>query len=359
MRRLPVRKSNRYKRKTKIIHRGTKKYLTKIVLAAIVILVSIVFLGFIFLNKFLNQNFASALSPSDRSILTDNLPAISYIVVNDLRSDPIVPYKVQYIVLDKDDQKLMIYDVPLTLKFDVPGKFGIEEFSKIFALGGLNSNDPLKSGMAIIDTSLFRLFGFKVDKYVIADRSLESTLDDFWQSGAGFSMFSMLDPKTNAKYKNSLRTDLERKEFNNIKSFIQSLTSDRVVEKTLDNASFDDPSKIDDDIKDLTFDSQIAKENKNIAVLNGTDSGGLALFGARVVENAGGRIVAIHNCSRFYDQSYIIADDKNTATVAYLARVFNIKNILTKSEALSFNENEISRSDVILILGFDTAGDLY
>jgi hypothetical protein len=45
--------------------------------------------------------------------------------------------------------------------------------------------------------------------------------------------------------------------------------------------------------------------------------------------------------------------------VSFLSRVFKINSIISKEEALGFLESEIDRSDVVVIFGFDTLGDLY
>ena len=78
-----------------------------------------------------------------------------------------------------------------------------------------------------------------------------------------------------------------------------------------------------------------------------------------MVSNIGGRVVAVDNTDKFYDQSVIITDDINSKTAAFLSRVFNISTIITKEESHSFIETEIDRSDVSVIFGFDTSGDLY
>jgi len=39
--------------------------------------------------------------------------------------------------------------------------------------------------------------------------------------------------------------------------------------------------------------------------------------------------------------------------------VLGIKNVISKEEAQRFNENEVDRSDITVIVGFDTADSLY
>jgi len=122
---------------------------------------------------------------------------------------------------------------------------------------------------------------------------------------------------------------------------------------------FFNTSEFDNSIREFTYESFLAKERKNISVLNGTESPGLAAFGTRVISNFGGRVVSTQNTSKTYDKSVIIADDINSQTVSFLSRVFKINSIISKEEALGFLESEIDRSDVVVIFGFDTLGDLY
>ena len=69
--------------------------------------------------------------------------------------------------------------------------------------------------------------------------------------------------------------------------------------------------------------------------------------------------MAVSNASSRYDASYIITDIRDSATLSYLSRVLGIKNVISKEEAQRFNENEVDRSDITVIVGFDTADSLY
>jgi len=109
----------------------------------------------------------------------------------------------------------------------------------------------------------------------------------------------------------------------------------------------------------MNFDGDVAGEELSVSLLNGTDYSGVALFGARLVTNSGGRVVAASNASSRYDVSYIITDVRDSATLSYLSRVLGINNIISKEDAQKFNENEVDRSDITVIVGFDTADSLY
>ncbi len=351
-----MKRSPAQRKKKSIVNRSARRKLYRVALASGVFLLSLLFLFSYGFYKYLNQNFASALSMSSYSLTDDDIPTISYIVVEDFSSDPIIVKKVNFIIFDKEGKRVSIHNIFLDREYSIPGKFGSEEFSKIFALGGLNSSDKLLSGSTIINRSIFKLFGFKVDKFLLVEESHEEFFDRIWHEGGLFNLVSLKDI---SNLSSSLVTDIELREFYNLMSFVYSLPQDRVVDEVNTPDCFCDTRLFDDSIREVTYDSSISKEKKNVAVLNGTNYSGLAGFGSRVVLNIGGRVVATENTERYYDQSVIIADDVNSKTALFLSRVFNIPTILPKEESSSFIENEVDRSDVSIIFGFDTSGDLY
>ncbi len=338
------------------INRSVRKRILRIGLVLLVFLFSLGLLFSYTFYKYLNQKFASASSSSGYSISDDLLPTVSYIVVEDMESDPIIVKKVHFIIFNKNNKKLSIYDLPVDKDFLLPGKFGSEFLSKVFALGSMNSDDKFLSGAGYINRSILKLFGFKVDKFLLTDQEHEGFFDDLWRNGDVFSIKSLREV---SGLDGSFKTDLDIREFYDLMSFINSLPADRVVEDKNYPQSFENTGVFDNSIRELTFDSAVAREKKNISVLNGTNYSGLASFGTRVIENYGGRVVATGSTARTYDKSVIITDDVNSQTTGFLSRVFKIDNIVTKDNAGVYIENEVDRSDVVVIFGFDSSDDLY
>ena len=342
-------------RKKKVITRPMRKVILRVGIVFIIFLISATFLGLYSLHKYVNHTYASALSTSSRPIVENRIPTISYIVVENFRSDPLVLKKVNYIIFDKDTKKVLLYDLPVDNKYELPGKFGGEDLSKMFALGGLNSDNYLEAGVEIINRSITKLFGFKVDKYILVSEEEQLFFDDLWTRGGVLNLIRV------AKFigsNSSFISNMNLKDLYGLVSFIDSLPRDRVIKDT-SPLCYCNTQYFDDLIREATLESEIAQEKKDIAVLNGTNFSGLANFGARLVRNLGGRVIAISNTERFYDNSFIVADDINSQTVEVLSRVLRIDNIIMKSESHSFMENEIDRSDIVIIFGFDTSGDLY
>lgn len=351
MKRKPARK------KTKsIINRSQKKLVARIFVAGLFFTVSLIFLFSYSFSKYLNQNFASALSSTSYSIADDNIPTVSYIVVENISANPTIVKKISFFIFDKQNQKVSVYNIPIHVGYEIPGKFGNEHFSKMLALGALNSENALVSGTDLINRSIFKLFGFKVDRFLLIDSSQEEFFNNLLREGGNINLFNL---KSVTNFQNTLLTNLSLREFNNLLSFIASLPQDRIVYNVQTPKSFNNTTLFDETIKEETYESYVAKEAKNIAILNGTNYNGLATFGSRVVKNIGGRVVGVSNTDKFYDKSVIVAEDPNSQTAAFLSRVFKIPNVVDKEKARSFNENEIDRADITVIFGFDTSGDLY
>ncbi|GIW69712.1 MAG: hypothetical protein KatS3mg101_0459 [Patescibacteria group bacterium] len=140
---------------------------------------------------------------------------------------------------------------------------------------------------------------------------------------------------------------------------LQELFKDNISRYSVTQTDVDDSENLDGQILDMNFDGPISREGLSVSILNGTDIPGVASFGSRLIKNSGGRVVGVSNASINYENSYIITDIEDSVTLNYISRVLGISNVLTKKEAEKFNENEIDRSDITVIVGFDIAEALY
>ncbi|MBW6441859.1 LytR C-terminal domain-containing protein [Patescibacteria group bacterium] len=355
MKRAPAQRKNKSRSKT-VVNRSIRKKIYKFGLMFGVFSISFAFLFSYTFYKYLNQRFASALSNTSYAISDDDIPTVTYIVAEDLDSDPVIIKKVNFIIFNKQNKKVSIYDVPVDIDLALPGKYGSEVLGKVFALGGLNSDEKIISGVEAIDRSIFKLFGFKVDKFVLTEQEHDDFFNTLWHEGG---VINLANIKSITNLGGSFRTDMDLREFYSLLSFVYSLPKDRVVDETNVPNCFCNTQYFDNYIREYTYESPVAKEQKNIAVLNGTNYSGLASFASRVITNFGGRIVATKSTSKLYDESIIISDDINSQTTAFISRVFKISRIISKDETSDFLENEVDRSDVVVIFGFDISNDLY
>lgn len=295
------------------------KNLLKTVALVVLLLVSIIFILGLGFYKKITQNYASASSPNSYSIRNQDIYTLLYM------SDDF--YYLNF--FDTRNKKVISYNIPLNLTLDVPGKYGEEEISKVRALGKLNNKED---EMLLVTRSIAKLFGYKVDKYIVSGHNMTLGMSDF--------------------YKDIKESNVSLNDAYYMFTFIKSLPSDRFIKKdfTFDYASNTD--LIDADIRDLTFDSKVALEKKSIAVLNGTDMPGLANYASRIIVNEGGRVVSTGNSQIPYDETLLVVDDPESQTVTEMVHSFGIKKVLRKSQS-EINENEVDRADIVLILGLD------
>lgn len=344
-------------KKKKFINRGIKKAVYRTLIVLSLFISALLFLGGYLTYQRLTGSFASAMDSGNGgySTISDQFPTLVYVVVKDLKSDPQIILDIKYLVFDRSGKKILVYTIPVEYKFDLAGKYGEEEISKALALSALNSNNPIEDGINGLKNSVLKIFGFKVDKFILANASSRNLFDDLLGNGSFLDYFKL---KQFMEIQDEFKTDLTLEEFYNLFSFIKSIPNDRLINKILALGDLTDSKIIDASFEDISLDSYVSQESKNVSVLNGTDISGIASLGARIVKNMGGRVVALGNADKTYSQSVIIADDPNSQTCRFISRVFNIRNIVSKTTG-SIQEHEVDRSDIVVIMGFDTTEKLY
>ena len=352
MPRKPARKNKKRKIKNTRKNKKIIKKVKHVITLSLVFLVSLTFLSGYFFYKKITQEYASAFSSGSYEILNESLYTIAYIVVEDFETEPVIAKRVEFVIIDENTLKLIKYQIPVELEIDVPGIFGKEKISKILALDALQNNN-LDDNSKLMCKALYKLLGFPIDRYLLVTRNYENTFDNLL-SGR-LSMSSDLDIPG---LTNNVKTNLSLQEFFATYKFASTLPEDRIISKKLSNSYIENLHMLDEEFMDLTFESNISKERKSIAVLNGTEFNGIANFGSRVVKNVGGRVVATGNARDMYDKSIIIVDDINSESVRVLRNIFEINEVILHHDAIQFRENEIDRSDITIIFGLDFAQSL-
>lgn len=300
--------------------------------------------------KKLTLEMASAFSASSYDVSTQDLYSISYIVLDSFDTELPLIESINFLLVDSSTSKIVNYKVDINTKIDVPGKFGIEPFTNIIALGNLLEGAQLELNMALLNKSLSKLVGYSIDKFIVIESAHRAKTDQLLSGTINWSTIVNI-----SEYKDSFKTDFTLAELYKLFEFIESIPSDRIITKDLSQSYMDNPSLLDEEILDLTFDSQLAREQKSFAILNGSGEAGVASYGSRLISNIGGRVVVVGNSNQIYETSVLIVDDLTSQSTLVAKRLFNINNVILASEARNYNETEISRSDITLILGLDFA----
>ena len=265
----------------------------------------------------------------------------------------IVPLRlrsIKLLFLSPEHSVFSVYDVPTTLTFDMPGKFGEEELSKSFALGTMefSSSDEIyyESGMNFTLKVLQDLTGIKVDRFVLVEPSMAEFSETLLVKG---NILELLHRSESKNIKQSLKTNMSSADFLHFYSLVTGFSKSETTFST-----FESPDLLDAFIREMTYDTRFAEEKKSIAVLNGSGLSGVAGFGARVAKNMGGHVVAVDNANDTYEKSYLIVEDRTCQTTLYLLSFFNDVEVRLRSE-VDFDEPVLDRADTTLIFGLDIA----
>ena len=316
---------------------------------------SILFLFSVLAYNSIKKPFVSASSSSSSDMLTKEVTSILVVEVGDITDFSSNVTSATVLIVDRTDKKITRFEIPFELEIDIPGDYGVEPVAKILPLAVSVNNDNYDKGFALFNSSISKHLGFGIDYYLVSDSKGVPKILNVLTEGSLLSTTSLFKDLYFSGSIDSLRTNMDLTVFNNYREFAAALEPGDYTVFSKDNFS---TLFIDTSLQDIVYNSEVALERKSIAILNGTTMSGLASFGSRVVANMGGRVIATSNTRIAYESSMLIVDDKDSATVKYLVDFFNIETVLDKSESLGINENEISRADITLILGFDIGKNL-
>ena len=361
MPRRPAQKSKRISKKRKkgfswktlVKSSKTQKKIKKGASVALLFTVSISFLGGVWLYKSLTKPFASADSSTAFDINNEDIVSLAIVSVDDIKASPVKTDSVHFLIFDKSKKKVLSYEVALDVKTDIPGKLGVETYSKILPLG-MMSDDNLTSGAKLLVSSLEKDFAFNVDRYLVVEESVIGALLETFVYGSGNSL---LEFEILQRLALSVDTDITISEFYSLFTFARSLREDRFIVNKGYNDHFADIETLDEAIRDITFDSVVSNEKASVGVLNGTDIPGVASLASRVVRNAGGHVISASNASKNYDESMLVVESNDLAIVKEIQKFFKIDNVVIKGRS-GLNEGVSDRVDVTLVLGFDIAETL-
>ncbi len=359
---MPVRSA----RKKSVVKLKTKKIADKKRVKRVLSMIGLTFFALVFLGgysllKLINHNLASALTPNEIGFTESGYPTLLYVQVKDLSDPTPTIQKIQFKIYDLDGQRVFSYDIPLDYEVDMPGRLGLEKLSNIFLVSDLNktattNSNSLEQGINELNKSLLPIFGLRAERYMVVDSSSSPKIEDFLKNG---DLASFIDKDFILSLPKHLKSDFSTKELLKLGTFIGSLPSDRLINNPYLSSYIKDTEVIDQEVKDLMLLSPLSKEGYSVAILNGAGKEGFAAFGARVVSNNGGRVVAVNNSDTNINKSVLITDQQDSLTARKLAWLFGIDTVITKDQAKKYyRDNEIDRADIVVVLGFDLAETL-
>jgi len=317
-----------------------KSRLKKILSVSALFLFSLCFLSIYTVYKVITTPFASASDEVySRSFGSSKIFTVLVASVESLNERPLKTKNLAMIFANTETEEIFVFEIDPEYKIDLPGRFGTEEVSKVLALSEFSGESAQKT--------FEKLFAHRIDRYILFDNKLHDTLYPFLTRGEcdGVMRFSTLREMVS-----SLDTSFSFSEYYDFYRFYKTVNSTNIHQMSMEG--------VDDSIREINFESNVALERKSIAVLNGTSVSGLAAYGSRAIENMGGRIISMGNTTENFENSVIVTDDMESETFKEIVTFFNIKNVLPKESALFIDESEVNRADITVIFGFDISGGM-
>jgi len=304
--------------------------------------------GYSFYRK-LTRPFASADSANSYDISKEEIFSVLFVSIDSFGESTPVTSDIKLAIYDNKSKDLTEVSVSKDLLVDVPGKYGEEELYKVVALGSSVGKEGIDSGIEMLRSSIKKVLGFEVNKFVVVEDSIYERTVNSLQSGGFENLIAFLSNASSAK------TNLGVNEVYYINNLANQFSSSDIKKV---NVGLADSTDIEKTIRDITFDSAFAEERKSIAVLNGTNVGGVATYGARVIENMGGRVIAVDNSRLEYEKSIIITDAKEGVSSKAIQDFFGVETVLLKSNSSDILDDAVSRADITIIIGFDIVNAL-
>lgn len=351
----PVKRSSSKSKKARtssksksILH---KKSIQKSAAVLVVFSFSILFLFGLSLYKKVTLSFASADSTGSYDMTSEDLVSVAVLKVDSFDQDPIFITQIDYFIFDLKDNKLLDISIPIETELDMSGKFGVEQLRKYYALAFSISEGDQKQTREILKDNMGIMLHYPTDKIMIVDESSEIGNKSFFKKG-GISILDILEMTNIGDFVN---TDLSINEYYFLHKFVNSLDDNDISKYS--------GTEVSEQLRNLTFDSDIAQEQLSVAVLNGTSTTGVAGEISEFVENMGGRVISTENAANQFSNTYIVTDNTSSVTARKLARFLDTKLVLNKDSFLMIDpnyklESEVGRSDITVIVGVDTLNSL-
>lgn len=330
-----MRKSTAQKRKEHSLYVKRRKKAGKSILT---VSVSVALLVIFFLTKSIVSQVVSAYS-SNSSDLKDK-DIYSILLIKKDHKDLIE--KAELLVIQKADSKLYSIVIPLSLKVDLPGRLGEEEYGKILQIS--NSLEKEKEQASLLVDATKKVLKTDVDRYSISYGTSYDKLKEAAFSGE----LSFILPWNISNYRKNSDADVSTGELFELINFSRELNSRDRIELELSNIA-----DLDIKLRDISLGGKVGEESLGIVILNGTDVPNVGKNVSEILQNMGARISLTTNAENNYAKSYVITDDPTSATVNYIKSYYPAMSILDKSSASSLGEVVLDRGDVCIIIGFD------
>lgn len=335
------------KKKVHLRSKPRKKRRVNVMLPALLLFISCFLLGGGIFYKKVSTVFVSAQEEGISFGSESSLFTVLFISLNDFADKSPSIKNIELAVLNRGDNTLYIINIPNSQSMDVPGKYGVEKLSSVYAFG-LSVYDDRFKAMDLVKKTVENDSQMSVNRIVVSNEDTQKELIALLKDPSYLSLSSTALKFALNGPQGDLLTDLTDNDSYNIIKFINEDISVR-------SAKYAEWGRVSSEV---SYSSDLADERLSIAVLNGFGEEGAGKQAADVISTSGGRVTFLGNAKNAYEQSLIVTNDPNSKTVLYLKDFFNIEKIETRFK-YSFIEPDAERADVTVILGIDFKKVIY
>lgn len=300
-----------------------------------------------FVYKKVSTHFVSAQTKDASFDESASLLTVLFVSVNDFE-DPSPSIKtVELVMLNRKENGLHIIDIPNSTPMDVPGKFGVEKISTVYALGLSVFDDRFKA-MDLVKKTVENDSRVSINKIVVTNEETQSNILSMLKDPSYLKLAATSVALMGTGIGENVLTDLTDRDIYSIFRFV---TGDILVQE----AKYSQWGSVS---QEVSFSSDLADEKLSISILNGLAIEGAGKSASNIITTSGGRVTFLGNARNTYDHSLIVTNDPDSKTVKYLVDFFKVDRIETRNK-YSFIEPDTERADVTLILGIDFKKVIY
>lgn len=216
------------------------------------------------------------------------------------------------VISDFQGQKIVFFSLPTEAMAEVVGGYGRY---RLGAVSGLGKIDNRRGGELLLGTMKWSL-GLPIDGWIDFDEEISGFDRRYWQSVISRALSGRKEHGLSKKSLLSLWMMARKTNSVNFSEF--KLGEGIFRENEID------VGKLSQRLKEIMPDSAVEKEAVSIGVANTTEHFGLGALAARVVENAGGRVLGIYSDSERVDycRIFVSPEAKKSYTLAKMKLMF-------------------------------------
>lgn len=297
---------------------------------------------------FFNPQAQATSSFGGRSIWDGERPLnLVFLVVADPQLPSTGVLELGVVALDPSRNLFRMIRLPVTAEWELPLSFGRSRLQTLYGLGNLTE----VGGIELAKRTVADILAVSVDGYLLLDQEAQQRLEGVvgrWQ------LLNSLPEIVELIGEGEMQTDLSWVDVVRIGFSLAQIRPADYEVVSLAEADLEDQRHLDSRTRQLMADAQVLEERKEVLVLNGTPTPGLATKASRFVENLGADVLVVANTPEpTYTRHILIAEERNY-TAERLIQLFGIGDFRLLSDVIHDPLlGSFQRADIVLILGHE------